>query len=260
MRPLRVADAVRDAAGRVDVHPPRAAAPRRSPCERRARQRTVGAGGLRVAHPGARPLPALVERSALLAQAVDRPAGGQRQRGKPLPAAAPAAQRRISRRAVHAHLRARLQYDGALVQQAQAQRRGRDLERAVAGRERPDSGRGLRDGARLGARLHDPVVGPGCGARLDAEDARTVAGGLEHVAGRRREGDPRCGRAEAALPVEREERGGIEWHRRRLRDRVYPAYAGSGSPGTATAIANRPPECGSRASSSSERNCRALVT
>jgi len=97
----------------------------------------------------------------------------------------------------------------ALPHEAHAKRRSRDLEGRVAVDERPQPRAGLRCRACAGAAHEQSVIRTGIGAEAHAKRAARVRGDLEHVAGRRREGRAGARRAEAALNLEAQVRGGI---------------------------------------------------
>ena len=172
----------------------------------------AGIDALRVLDPRVDELTALVERAELLAEAVDRLAGRERERGGPLVAAAQPADGGQPRRSVDAKIGAGFEQQAVVVQQPQAQRRFDDFERGVPGGERPRSGPRARHRARLRLADDDAVVGPVGGTGAQAEHAGAAGGDLEDVAGRRREGDARRRGAETPLGVERQIDGRIERH------------------------------------------------
>src|SRR4029453_11343838 len=112
-------------------------------------------------------LAALVERSEFLAQPVHRLPGRERERRRPLSALPPPAERRKPRKATKMFVGRRAKYQCVAMQKTKAQRRGEDFEGRVARSEREAAVVILGNGARLGARLHEAVVG--LGVRADTE-------------------------------------------------------------------------------------------
>ena len=215
VRPVGMSDAVRHRRRRVHEEPPRALAGARAPRERRVLVGKAGVDAERVGDARVNELAALVERTEFLAEAVHGLARRERQRGGPMSALAHAAERRQPGEAAEV-----LVGDGAgdrraAMKEAKAQRRGGDLERALARRERPGAAFPGRHRARLGPAEDEAIVGPGARSHAQPEHARAVAGDFEDVAGRRRERRARRRRAETLQRVEPDEGGGVESHARR---------------------------------------------
>ena len=218
---------------------------------------TAGVDAERVGDLRVDELPALVERAELLAEAVDGLAGREREAPRvqcppwrtPAERTAAAVQPRKCSSVIDAG-------DGrAAMQEAKAQRRGGDLERRLARRERPGAAGPRATVHALVAADDEAVVGPGARSRAQPEHARTVARDFEDVAGRRRERRARRRRAERSAARRaagrRSRRTACASAGRAGADTAHPANFGSGRPGTSTVIAKRPPDCGRRASSSS---------
>src|SRR6266508_4612802 len=106
-------------------------------------------------------LATLVERSKFFAEPVDRLAGCERERRRPLSALPHPAERRKPRKTAKMLVGRRAKHRCIAMQKTKAQRRGGNLEGRVARSERETAVVSLGDGARLGARLHEAVIGFG---------------------------------------------------------------------------------------------------
>jgi hypothetical protein len=158
LRPVGIADAVQHARGRVHIDAPGAAAGAGAPAERRtvARCSRRGAGRLDLRM---HQLAALVQRRSLRPEAVHRFTRRERVRRQPRLSVSRTADRRQSRLAVARAVGDRSEHRLAGVQQAQGQRRSRELERSIACGERPQAARRLGDIAALRAGRDQSVVG-----------------------------------------------------------------------------------------------------
>ncbi len=259
VRPVGMAHAVRHATRRVDEYSPRGFAGARAPAERNVLVREPGVDAKRVLHLRLDQLPALVEGAELFAQPVHRIAGAEREARDPLQARSPPADHWHARETAEVLVGDRRQDALAILEELDRQRLAANLQARVAGRERPDTGRRLRDVAALRSAQDEAVVGLGVGADAKPEQAGPEARDLEDVAGIGRERRTGRGRAETVGRIESDEGGAVEFHRCLVsvfvrRFTRQPANFGSGKPATSTLIENSPPDWGSRASSSASRN------
>ena len=134
VRPVRIADAVRDRRRRVHEHAPGARAGAGTPRERRVLVREPGVDAERVDDVRIDELSALVERAELLAEAVHRLARAKRERGKPPTALPHAAEGRQPRGTAEMLVGDRARDRRAAMEQSKTQRRRGDLERRLARR------------------------------------------------------------------------------------------------------------------------------
>src|SRR5438067_2882284 len=149
MRPIGMADAVRDHPGRMHERAPRAFTFAGTPRERRVLVRKPRVDAERVLDLRMDQLSPLVERSEFFAEPVHALAASQRERGCPQSALSQTAEIRQTRKAAKVLVGDRAEYRTRFPEQSKSQRRAADFEHRVAGGESPRPFRARRDAAML---------------------------------------------------------------------------------------------------------------